>query len=194
MFSGITQAVAPVAAASVRQRCRIVRIQTPRGWKLSLGQSVMTDGICTTVARKGKGYFEVEYMPETLSKTTANSFDTGTLLNLERSLKLSDFVDGHFVAGHVDATARVVSAKVTGASRVITIELPKGLRRFVAARGSIAISGVSLTVAHKSGRTITVALVPYTLAHTNLHQLKKGDAVNLEADLLARALVAHAGK
>ncbi len=194
MFAGITQAVGPVVSASERNRCHTVRIRTPRGWKPSLGQSVMVDGICSTVEKRGAGFFEVTYMPETLSKTTASSFSEGALLNLERSLKLSDFVDGHLVSGHVDAAARVVAVKAAGGSKTMAIELPKELKAHVSARGSIAINGVSLTVAHKEGRKVTVALIPFTLAHTNLGNLKKGDKVNIEADLLTRSLVSAVRK
>ncbi|OGG52791.1 hypothetical protein A3C20_02305 [Candidatus Kaiserbacteria bacterium RIFCSPHIGHO2_02_FULL_55_25] len=194
MFAGITQAVGTVVSASTQSRCRTVRIRTPRGWKLILGQSVMVDGICSTVEKRGADFFEVTYMPETLSRTTAPSFSKGTLLNLERSLKLSDFVDGHLVAGHVDASARIVAVKATGSSKTLTIELPKELKAYVSARGSVAINGISLTVAHKEGRMVTVALVPFTLAHTNLKGLEKGDKVNVEIDLLTRSLVSRARK
>ena len=194
MFAGITQAVGTVVSASTRDRCRTVRIRTPRGWRLTTGQSVSVDGICSTVVRRSATFFEVTYMPETLSKTTAASFSEGALLNLERSLKLSDFVDGHLVAGHVDGTARVASVKAVGGSCLMSVELPKELKPYVAVHGSIAISGVSLTIAHKSGRTVTVALIPFTLAHTNLGNLKKGDKVNVEVDLLMRSLAAKVQK
>lgn len=194
MFTGITQSVGRVSITAEKNRCKTVRIVTPRGWKLALGQSVLVDGICSTVERRGAGYFEVAYMPETLSKTTAPSFERGSRLNLERSLKLSDFVDGHLVAGHVDIAARIVAVKAAGDSKMITIELPKELKAYVSAGGSVAINGVSLTVARKEGRTATVALVPFTLMHTNLGGLKKGDKVNVEVDLLMRALVSAARK
>lgn len=194
MFAGITQAVGTVVTASERNRCRTVRIRTPRGWKLSPGQSVMVDGICSTVEKRSAAFFEVTYMPETLLKTTASTFEKGSRLNLERPLKLSDFVDGHLVAGHVDVAARIVAVKAAGGSKTITIELPKELKEYVSARGSIALNGVSLTVAHKEGRTVTVALVPFTLAHTNLDGLKKGNKVNAEADILMRSLVSAARK
>jgi len=186
MFAGIVQSVQPVIAATVKDRCRAVRIRTPRGWKVAEGQSISIDGICSTVARRGRGYFEVEYMPMTLARTTAGRFAEGAKLNLERPLKMSDFVDGHFVAGHVDALSRVLTFKKTGTAGLLTIALPKALRRFVAVRGSIAINGVSLTVAAKGSGAVTVALIPHTLSRTNLGALARGDAVNVEVDMLAR--------
>src|SRR3989344_6129834 len=194
MFAGITKPVGTVVSASTQSRCRTERIRTLRGWKLILGQCVMVDGICSTVEKRGADLFEVTYMPETLSRATAPSFSKGTLLNLARSLKLSDFVDGHLVAGHVDASARIVVVKATGSSKTLTIELTKELKAYVCARGSVAINGISLTVAHKEGRMVTVALVPFTLAHTNLKGLEKGDKVNVEIDLLTRSLVSRARK
>ena len=190
MFAGITQSVQPIISAVVKNRCCTVRIKTPRGWRLALGASVSVDGICSTVARQGKDFFEVAYMPETLKKTTASSFAKGTSLNLERSLKLSDYVDGHFVAGHVDAVARVASFKKTGDAAVLVLELPKQIRAGVVVRGSIAINGVSLTVAHKSEGSIKVALIPYTLMHTNMSSLQKGTFVNVETDMMIRLKVA----
>ena len=190
MFSGITQAVSPVISAATRDRCRTVRIKAPHGWKLSEGQSVSINGICSTVTRRGKDFFEVEYTPTTLAKATASAFTEGSVLNLERSLKLSDYVDGHFVAGHVDATTRVISFKHTGAAGLLVVELPKSLKQIVATRGSVALNGVSLTVAEKKAGRMTIALVPHTLKHTNLGTLKKGDRVNVEADMLARLTVA----
>ncbi len=194
MFAGITQHVSEVMSAKERGLCRAVSVRTPRGWKLAKGQSVLVDGICSTVVKLGRGAFEVEYMPQTLSKTTARSFEKGTLVNLERSLRLRDFVDGHMVSGHVDALARVVDVKKRGASMLISLEVPKELKPYIALRGSIAVNGVSLTIAHKSGRHIVLALIPHTIAHTNLGNLEKGMRVNVEADMLARALVARTEK
>ena len=173
-----------------KNEIRRVRVPLPRGWKVSLGQSVMIDGICTTVVARAKGFFEVELMPETLAKTTAGTFARDTLVNLERSLTLSAALDGHIVLGHVDATARLLKRKDAGGSRTLTFALPAALAKFVAPIGSIAVNGVSLTVARVSKTSFEVALIPFTLAHTNLGSLKEGDEVNLEADVLARYAVA----
>lgn len=190
MFSGITQKTSSVVSYTAEGRSALVRIKKPRGWRLSLGQSVMVDGICSTVMRQGAAYFEVEYSPTTFSKTTVREFQRGKMLNLERSLKLSDLVDGHLVAGHVDAVAHVATLKKSGSSLLLSVMLPKSLRRFAVLHGSMAINGVGLTVAHKDGRTVTFAIVPYTASHTNLGGLAKGDAVNVETDMMARLAVA----
>ena len=136
MFTGIIQATAKIASAKKAGDCIRVGVEKPKGWKLVLGQSISIDGICSTIVAMSKDAFDVEYMPETLMKTTAGSFAKGALVNLERSLTLKDFVDGHIVQGHVDARVCVVSIVDEGNTRRIAIEIPKDLVRFVAALGS----------------------------------------------------------
>lgn len=191
MFSGIIQASGRVKAAEDKNKIKRVRIAAPRAWKLPLGASVNVDGICSTVVKKGSGYFDVEYMPETLSKTTAVSFKKGRLVNLERSLKYGDRIDGHPVQGHVDCTALMREIVRNGSSREITIKPNASLARNAALHGSIAINGVSLTIAKKHGPNITIALIPYTLKHTNLGALKAGDQVNVELDHSLEYLAAN---
>jgi riboflavin synthase len=190
MFSGIIQAHASILSAKDHDRVKRVRIEKPSGWKPRLGASINVDGICSTVVAMSAKAFDVEYMPETLSKTTAGKFAKGTRVNLERSLKLSDTLDGHFVSGHVDACARVAAVEPRGASIDISITIPRHLLKFVAPQGSISINGVSLTVARMKKSTITFALIPHTLGATNLSALKRGSEVNIEVDLLARYAVA----
>ena len=182
MFSGIIQATARVKAVEEEKKIKRVRIEAPRSWKLQLGASINVDGICSTVVKKGSGFFDVEYMPETLSKTTAATFKKGKLVNLERSLKYGDRIDGHPVQGHVDCSASVRELEQKGASREITIKPNASLARGAVLHGSIALNGVSLTIAKKHGPNITVALIPYTLKHTTLGALKAGDMLNVEFD------------
>lgn len=189
MFSGIVQATSKVVSVSQGGRVRRVRIQKPRAWRLSDGQSIAVDGICSTVVSYGRTYFDVEYMPETMTKTTASLFARGAALNLERSLVYGDRIDGHLVQGHVDAKARVVSLLKKGRSRELSFILPRPLVGKIALHGSIAVNGVSLTVARLAKSVCTVALIPHTLEKTNLGELKKGNFVNIELDrtpLLAR--------
>ncbi|MFZ1987604.1 MAG: riboflavin synthase [Minisyncoccia bacterium] len=189
MFTGIIQAKTPVLLVTSESKNRVVRVEKPKGWKLALGQSVSIDGICSTVVKDAKGFFEVVYMPETLGKTTAFSFIKGKPLNLERSLTLASVVDGHLLLGHVDSTAKVISVEKIGTSRLITIEIPKEFRRYVALHGSISVNGVSLTVARRDTATFSVALIPHTLKETNLGDLVSRDTVNIEIDLIARYLL-----
>ena len=196
MFSGIIQAASPIVSAEMKHGCRRVRIKTPHGWKLAHGQSIAVDGVCSTIvahapARAHAGRpatFDVEYMPETLSKTTAGLFQKNTLVNLERSLTLGSLVDGHLVQGHVDARGRIAGVVEVGASKEVIIAAPQSLMRYIALHGSIAVNGVSLTVARTGRSTFTVALIPHTLTHTNLGLWGVGDLVNIEVDMIARYL------
>jgi riboflavin synthase len=182
MFAGIIETTAQVKAVEESKRIKRVRVGAPNAWKLPLGASVNVDGICSTVVKSGKGFFEVEYMPETLSKTSAAVFSKGRTVNLERSLTYGQRIDGHPVQGHIDCTAPVREIIENGSSREITIKPSATFAREAMLHGSIAINGVSLTIARKHGPNITVALIPYTLKHTNFAALKVGDEVNVEFD------------
>ena len=188
MFAGIIQKTAAIQAVATQGEGRVVRITKPAGWKLKAGVSVAVDGICSTVVRTDRATFTVEYMPETLRCSTARFFKRSSLVNLERSLLFGAPIDGHFVQGHVEGTAKVARIAARGNSRDLTLRIPRALVRFIATKGSITINGVALTVARMRGSECTVALIPYTLAHTDLGALETGDHVNLETDLLARYL------
>lgn len=125
-------------------------------------------------------------MPQTLSKTTAGDFARGRVVNLERSLVWGARVHGHFVAGHVDTRGKVRRVTEKGRSRSVLLSLPDSLARYAPARGSIAVNGVSLTVARTQPGAVEVALIPHTLKVTNLGSLERGDSLNVECDLAAR--------
>ncbi len=186
MFAGIVEKKQRVLAVEWMGTIVRVRIAKPRSWTLSLGQSVNVDGVCSTVVKSSAVSFSVEYIPETLSKTTMGSLKLGSVVNLERSLKLGQRIDGHPIQGHVDAATPVRHIQFRGASIELTIKPKAQLARRVALHGSITINGVSLTVARKHGPNITVALVPHTLKTTNLGSLNVGDEVNVEIDVPAR--------
>lgn len=186
MFSGIIETQGKIISTEDAGKCRRVRIQKPRSWKLALGESVSVDGICSTVVAKTASSFDVEYMPQTLRHTTAAQFQSKRMVNLERSLRYGDRIHGHFVAGHIDTRANIQGVKKRGRSRLVLVSLPRELSKFVVARGSVAINGVSLTVAKKTHGFFAVALIPHTLAKTNLGDVQRGDDVNIEADMLAR--------
>jgi riboflavin synthase len=152
------------------------------------GESVAVDGVCLTVARRAGRAFEADAVAETLSRTTLSRLRAGDAVHLERALALGDRLGGHLVQGHVDAVAKVVGVKRRGGDVRLTLSLPAGLRGWVASKGSIAVHGVSLTVSAVRARAFEVALIPETLARTKLGDLRPGDGVNLEADLIARYL------
>lgn len=186
MFTGIIQSVVPILSVSSKGECLRIRIKKPIKWKLALGQSISVDGVCSTVTLLRPSFFEVEYMPETITKTTVGLFRKNTKVNLERSLTLRDFIDGHLVSGHVDARGTVHKIESKGNTKEITITVPKELKKYIATKGSVTMNGVSLTVVLVEKNTFRVALIPYTLMHTNLGLLEKGMGVNVEIDVMAR--------
>lgn len=202
MFTGIISAVSKVTdtvhAKDVGKTGDFrVSFARPRGWKLAQGESVSVDGICSTVRGLTGTTFSVDYMPETLRVTTAAEFLKGRAVNLERPLRLGDRLDGHLVQGHVDAVGTVLGIRRDGAASIVKVGFPSPYRKFIAKKGSIAMNGASLTVV-TTGKTggkgwFTVSLVDYTLRHTALRDLGKGDMVNLEVDMLARYLAALVG-
>ena len=186
MFSGIVETTTEVRAVARRGRCSRIEFQKPTGWKLRTGESISIDGICSTLIFASERLFAVEYMPQTLSKTMARYLKEGSIVNIERSLRYGDRIHGHFVAGHIDTVSRILESTKKGRSRHLSIATPRTVARYIVPRGSIAIQGVSLTVAKKNHRSFTVALIPHTLAATNLSRLKKGSYVNIESDMMAR--------
>jgi len=188
MFTGIIKSLGKVKDVSAKGESIELWIEKPAGWKIKAGDSISVDGICSTVKRLRGNAFEVEYMPETIKKTTAGLFRKGTQVNLEPSLRANDRLDGHLVQGHVDMAGNIKEIRKIGNSVILKIGFPKQYRKFIAEKGSIAANGVSLTIVAVGRDWFTVSLVSYTLRHTNLQNLKKGDKVNIEVDVLARYL------
>ena len=153
---------------------------------IGIGASIACSGVCLTVIDKGPGWFAVQASIETLSCTTLGDWRPGTPVNLERPLKLGDELGGHLVSGHVDGFGTALSVTPGGASRRMAFKAPRALARFIAAKGSVAIDGVSLTVNEVDGRRFGVNIIPHTLSMTTLGKTSAGDRVNLEIDLLAR--------
>jgi riboflavin synthase len=156
------------------------------GEPLRAGESVAVDGACLTVATLTPGGFAADLSPETLARTTLGRLRPGQRVNVERALKVGDRLGGHLVQGHVDATARVLAVQPAGEFVTLRVALPAAFAAEVAGKGSIALDGVSLTVAGLGAGWFEVALVPATLAATTLGSRRPGDEVNLETDVLAK--------
>lgn len=186
MFTGIIQAKGKVVSDISSLGIKKLTIEALCDWTFREGESVSIDGICSTVISSNSNQFTVQYMPETLKKTTASNFCAESVLNLEKSLKTGDSIDGHFVYGHIDATSIVTKIKKDGESKVISFSFSKEIEKYLAYKGSVTINGVSLTISAISKRDFEVSLIPYTLNNTNLGSLKVGDMVNIETDILAR--------
>jgi riboflavin synthase len=185
MFTGIVSAVSKVVVAD-DNRLGIDHAGMAR--RLKIGSSVAVNGCCLTVVKKRGTVFFADVVPETLRRTNLGALRVGTEVNLELPLSASSTLDGHLVQGHVDATARVRTVEEASIGRELTIELPATIARFVAIKGSIAVDGVSLTVAavDKPPGTFRVALIPHTIEATIAAGYTRGSVVNLEADVVAR--------
>jgi riboflavin synthase len=154
--------------------------------ELDPGESVACNGACLTVVERGGGRMTFDAVPETLARTTLGAWKQGTRVNLERALRLSDRLGGHLVQGHVDGVGKVLARVTEGLGARLTVSLPPGIAPLVAEKGSIAIDGVSLTVARAGRDRFEVALIPETLSRTILGAAAPGTQVNLEADVVAR--------
>lgn len=186
MFTGIIKKTAEIKNVTPRSGGLTVRIKQPSSYKLTIGESIAVEGICSTVIKKGKGWFEIQYMSETLKKTIAADFEAGRRVNLEQSLRLNDLVHGHLVSGHVDTRGSVKDVKKTDGANELRISIPKNFMKYVAPKGSIAINGVALSVVDAHASWFSVALTPYTLKETTLSLLRAGSEVNVETDMLAK--------
>src|SRR6266446_2972922 len=154
--------------------------------EIALGASIACSGPCLTVVAVEPGAFSVEASAETLACSTLGDWAPGSLVNLERALRLGDELGGHLVSGHVDGVARLIERRPEGDSVRFTIEAPAELLRYIAPKGSVALDGVSLTINEVAGTRFGVNLIPYTLAHTSLGDAAPGQRLNLEIDPIAR--------
>lgn len=187
MFSGLVAALGTVRSlrrrgggAALEVECRLA------GGPLDAGESIAVSGVCLTAAKVSAGGFTADLSPETLSRSTLGRSQPGARVNLERSLRLSDRLGGHLVLGHVDATVRVLAVRPAGGFVAFRFGLPAALAAEVAEKGSVAVDGVSLTVASLGTDYFEVAVIPATLEATTLGQRRAGDEVNLETDVLAK--------
>jgi riboflavin synthase len=185
MFTGIVREVGEVAAFD-GSRLAVAAPETAAG--VSVGDSVSVAGVCLTVVEAEDARLGFDVVPETLSRTALGRLEPGGSLNLEPSLRVGDQLGGHVVQGHVDAVGRVRSIAPEGDTRRMWVDAPEAVLGYCVEKGSIAVDGVSLTVAALDDDGFEVALIPHTLAVTTLGRLEPGDEVNLEADLLGKVV------
>lgn len=192
MFTGIITDVGTVQLIAKRGDTTVKIATTFDPAAIAIGASIACSGPCLTVIAKGgkegDAWFSVEASAETLSKTTLGSWAVGSRVNLERSLKVGEEIGGHIVSGHVDGVGDVVSVTPEGDSMRYKIRAPKQLAKFIAAKGSIALDGTSLTVNEVDGNTFGVNIIPHTAKVTTWGDVKAGDKINIEIDMLARYL------
>lgn len=187
MFTGLIEEIGRVRRVDRRgrfQQLEIAAVQVLEG--LRIGDSVNIDGACQTVVATDAAGFRVETVEETLRRTTLGELETGDAVNLERALRADSRLGGHMVLGHVDGVGRVARLAADAGSWTLEIEPPTELRRYLAAKGSVAVHGISLTIARSGEQAFTVAVIPHTFEHTTLSQHRVGSRVNLEVDVIAR--------
>jgi len=188
MFTGIVEEVGEIAAAERRADLLVVRVRA-RGIAAGLarGASVAVDGCCLTAVETSADGFTCDLTPETLERTGfAERLVPGALVNLERPMRADGRFDGHIVQGHVDGVGEILARRRSGEAAELEVAVPPALERYLVEKGSIAVDGISLTVAALRPRGFSVAVIPYTLEHTNLRAARRGDRVNLEIDVIAK--------
>lgn len=187
MFTGIISAIGIVNSVKELPQGRRLEIACEYDLDgIEIGASIAHDGICLTIAEKGRETYFVEAWREALELTNADSWEKGARLNLERALKMGDELGGHLVSGHIDGSARIERIEEEGDAKRFTLDAPENLAQFIAPKGSVALNGTSLTVNQVDGTRFDVLLIRHSLEATNWGERKIGDKVNLEADMIAR--------
>jgi riboflavin synthase len=186
MFTGLIEAVGRVEAAPEESTGQRLSIESPFAGDLSAGDSVAVNGVCLTAATIGPSGFAATVSPETLRVTTLGDLCAGDAVNLERPMRADGRLGGHFVLGHVDGVGEISAIRPDGDCYWVDVTLPGSLLPLCISKGSIAIDGISLTIAQLSGASVRVQIVPFTWAHTALSRARPGQRVNVEADVIGK--------
>lgn len=191
MFNGIIEELGKVTTVKDIGGGKEIGIFCKMADSLEVDNSLSVNGVCQTVVRQQPDHVAVQVVEETLRKTTLGDLEPGAEVNLERSLSLSQRIDGHIVQGHVDTTGKIEDIRKEGTNWLVTIGYDPGWKDLVVGRGSIAVDGISLTIAREEKQVFTIAIIPYTWDHTVLKSRKKGDRVNLEFDILGKYVLRY---
>ncbi len=186
MFTGLVEAVGSVRSLEKRDDAARLTLETTLAPELALGESLAVNGCCLTVTSTDGNSASFDLLVETLNRTNLGTLSSGSRVNLERALRADGRFGGHFVQGHIDTTAEVLSAEKKGSDLNLVIAIPEGGARYLIGKGSIAVNGVSLTVASLDEDRFGLWIIPHTLQETNLGDLRPGSLVNLEYDMLAK--------
>lgn len=187
MFSGIVEEQGRVKRIIRTGRVSLLEITTENVAEgIRAGDSISVNGCCLTVIKNGKGVLSFEAMPQTLKTTNLGLLKSGDYVNLERALKIGDRLSGHFVSGHIDCMGIIRKKRLLEGNFALEVAVPAGFMRYVIPRGSVAIDGVSLTVAQKRSDSFTVYIIPHTLKNTSLSSKGPSDKVNVEFDMLVK--------
>lgn len=187
MFTGLIEEIGTVIKMEMSHASGILTVAASiPADEVTIGDSIAVNGVCLTVIRKATGTFSFDVSPETVEKSSLKELKKGTPVNLERALAVSGRLDGHIVSGHVDCVAVIGERHLISGNTVLGFYLPAENLRYIAAKGSVAIDGISLTVNSLNDKGFWVNLIPHTLSRTNLRDKKVGDRVNIETDILAK--------
>ena len=188
MFSGIIEEVGEIIEVEKDGTNKRLRIASQLAGELKIDQSISHDGICLTVTELHEKSYSVVAVKETLELTSLNQKSVGEHVNLERCVKVGERLDGHIVQGHVDAVGTCANIKDEGGSWIFTFDYPKKDRKLLVSKGSVTVNGVSLTVVNPTNDQFSIAVIPYTYAHTTFQYLNIGTVVNLEYDIIGKYL------
>jgi riboflavin synthase len=191
MFTGIVSHTGKVATIKKIEGGKELSIKCSFSKDTHIDESIAVNGVCLTVVSFNDQVFSVQCVDETLRKTSLGELNIGDTVNLERSLTLEKAIEGHIVQGHVDTTGTLKKIQKDGADLLITVQFPEEYIDYVVGRGSVAIDGISLTVARNDGNEFMVAIIPYTWENTNLITRQEGDSVNLEFDIFGKYIVQY---
>ncbi|MHA1226500.1 MAG: riboflavin synthase [Candidatus Hodarchaeales archaeon] len=187
MFTGIIEEIGKVKVISKRDQGYQIEFVTKKLIDdLKTGDSIAVNGVCLTVTKRTKKSFQVDVMPETLSKTNLGKLQTGSYVNLERALSVTSRLGGHLVSGHIDGVGEILSRMKYKNAVLYRVEIPVGLLTYIIPKGSVTIDGISLTVVNTGVQYFEVSIVPYTLKNTVLQDRRPGDVVNIECDLFSK--------
>lgn len=187
MFTGLIEDVGTIGDLRLQQKSAVLTVKTKLPVRsMARGASVAVNGACLTVVKKGPKSFTVDVSPETLQRTSLETLTIGNMVNLERPMRLADRLGGHLVTGHVDGVGAVAAIERQGEFTIVTFDVPAPLGALLVPKGSVAVDGISLTVNVCRKQRFSVAIIPFTLRHTNLRARKVGDKVNIETDLIGK--------
>ncbi len=184
MFTGIIKDTGKVAG--IKRKSRSMEIAIKSNLKLSEGDSVSMNGICLTVKTKNGNRLIFDISDETLQRSNIDKIRIGNIVNLEPAITTNDMLSGHIVQGHIDGTGKIKAIKKTGDNIYFKIALPENIMTYIVEKGSIAVDGISLTIASIENDGVGIAVIPYTIENTNLKYRNKGDVVNIETDIIGK--------
>jgi riboflavin synthase len=189
MFTGLIEATGRIESLAATPAGGHLRVRSPMAGEQRLGDSVAVNGVCLTVTQQEADVFAADVSPVTLEVTSFGQLKPGRVVNLERPVRADARMGGHFVLGHVDAVGRIATWRRDGESHWLEVDIPPVMAPLVIARGSVAVDGISLTIAALGQDRIALQIIPFTFAHTSLAQAEVGDPVNLEADVLGKYVI-----